>query len=111
MAQVLRKGLKNILTKHPDDVVILSSLRAPITRASKGHFKDAYPEELLAAVLKATLAANPNLDPALIQDVAIGVVLSELGGSKAGRMAMNHVGFHSSTSFYTVNRACSSGLS
>lgn len=111
MAQSLRKGLKNILTKHPDDVVILSSLRTPITRANKGHFKDAYPEELLAAVLKATLAANPNLDPALIQDVGIGVVLSELGGSKAGRMAMNHVGFPSSTSFYTVNRACSSGLS
>lgn len=38
------------------------------------------------------------------------MVLSELGGSKAGRMAMNHVGFPSTTSFYTVNRACSSGL-
>jgi acetyl-CoA acyltransferase 1 len=111
MAGVVRKGLKNILTKNPDDVVILSSLRTPITRANKGHFKDAYPEELLAAVLKATLAANPNLDSAKIQDVGIGVVLSELGGSKAGRMAMNHVGYPSSTSFYTVNRACSSGLS
>ena len=111
MAQPLRRGLKSILTKDPSDVVILSSLRTAITRANKGHFKDAYPEELLAAVLKATLAANPNLDPALIQDVGVGVVLSELGGSKAGRMAMNHVGYPSSTSFYTVNRACSSGLS
>jgi len=111
MAGVVRKGLKNILTKNPDDVVILSSLRTPITRANKGHFKDAYPEELLAAVLKATLAANPNLDPVKIQDIGVGVVLSELGGSKAGRMAMNHVGFPSNTSFYTVNRACSSGLS
>src|SRR5271170_2583918 len=111
MAGVVRKGLKNILTKNPDDIVILSSLRTPITRANKGHFKDAYPEELLAAVLRATLAANPNLDPAKIQDVGIGVVLSELGGSKAGRMAMNHIGYPSSTSFYTVNRACSSGLS
>ena len=62
-------------------------------------------------MLKATLAANPNLDPALIADVGIGVVLSELGGSKAGRMAMNHIGIPTSTSFYTVNRACSSGLS
>lgn len=111
MAGVVRKGLKNILTKNPDDVVILSSLRTPITRANKGHFKDAYPEELLAAVLKATLTANPNLDPVKIQDIGVGVVLSELGGSKAGRMAMNHVGFPSNTSFYTVNRACSSGLS
>lgn len=111
MSGVVRKGLKNILQKDPNDIVILSSLRTAITRANKGHFKDAYPEQLLSEVLKATLAANPDLDPALVQDVGVGVVLSELGGSKAGRMAMNHVGYPSTTSFYTVNRACSSGLS
>ncbi|RFU27590.1 hypothetical protein B7463_g8763, partial [Scytalidium lignicola] len=110
MSGAIRKGLKNILTKDPSDVVILSSLRTPVTRSYKGHLKDAYPEEMLATVLKATLAQNPNLDPALIQDVAIGTVLSELGGSKAGRMAMNHIGIPTSTSFYTVNRACASGL-
>jgi acetyl-CoA acyltransferase 1 len=111
MAGPIRKGLREILRKDPSDIVILSSLRTPITRSYKGSLKDAYPEELLAAVLRATLAATPNLDPALISDVGIGVVLSELGGSKAGRMAMNHAGYPSSTSFYTVNRACSSGLS
>ena len=111
MSGPIRKGLKEILRKDPSDIVILSSLRTPITRSYKGGLKDAYPEELLATVLKATVAANPNLDPALIQDVGIGVVLSELGGSKAGRMAMNHIGIPTSTSFYTINRACSSGLS
>jgi acetyl-CoA acyltransferase 1 len=110
MAGPIRRGLKEILRKDVSDVVIISSRRTPITRSYKGHLKDAYPEELLAAVLKATLVANPNLDPACIQDVGIGVVLSELGGSKAGRMAMNHVGIPTSTSFYTINRACSSGL-
>ncbi|CZT49442.1 probable 3-ketoacyl-CoA thiolase B [Rhynchosporium secalis] len=111
MANSVRTGLSNILRKEANDIVILSSLRTPITRSYKGHLKDAYPEELLATVLRATLAANPNLDPALIQDVGVGVVLSELGGSKAGRMAMNHIGIPSTTSFYTTNRACSSGLS
>lgn len=111
MSGPIRKGLSSILQKAPTDIVILSSLRTPITRSYKGHLKDAYPEELLATVLRATLAANPNLDPALINDVGIGVVLSELGGSKAGRMAMNHVGIPTTTSFYTVNRACSSSLS
>ncbi|RDL42067.1 putative 3-ketoacyl-CoA thiolase B [Venustampulla echinocandica] len=111
MSGPIRKGLANILQKSPNDIVILSSLRTPITRSYKGHLKDAYPEELLAAVLRATIAANPNLDPALVSDVGIGVVLSELGGSKAGRMAMNHAGIPTTTSFYTVNRACSSGLS
>lgn len=110
MANPIRKGLKSILAKDPSDIVILSSLRTAVTRANKGGFKDAYPEELLAAVLKATLAANPNLDPALIRDVGVGVVLSELGGHKAGRMAMNHIGMPSTTSFFTTNRACSSGL-
>ncbi|KAH8750724.1 peroxisomal putative 3-ketoacyl-CoA thiolase 1 [Hyaloscypha sp. PMI_1271] len=111
MTTPIRRGLTQILKKEPSDIVILSSLRTPITRSNKGHLKDTYPEQLLATVLRATLAANPNLDPALIQDVGIGVVLSELGGSKAGRMAMNHVGIPTTTSFYTVNRACSSGLS
>ncbi|KAJ9621300.1 hypothetical protein H2203_007352 [Taxawa tesnikishii (nom. ined.)] len=91
MAGFIQKGAKNILTKQPNDVVFLSALRTPITRAKR----------LLAAVLKATLAANPNLDPALIQDIQIGNVLSELGGSKAGRMAALHVGMPATSSFQT----------
>jgi len=107
----LPNGIKAVLAKAPTDVVVLSSLRTPITRSYKGHLKDAYPEELLSVVLRATLDANPNMDPKAVEDVAVGVVLSELGGSKAARMAMNHVGFDThSTSLYTVNRACSSSL-
>lgn len=104
------KGLSAVLAKAPTDTVILSSLRTPVCRSYKGNLKDAFPEELLANVLRATLEAHPNLDPAAVQDVAVGVVLSELGGSKAARMAMNHVGYPNSTSLYTVNRACSSSL-
>ncbi|KAI8945337.1 3-ketoacyl-CoA thiolase-like protein [Xylaria longipes] len=106
----LPKGLKAVLSKAPTDTVILSSLRTPVCRSYKGQLKDAYPEELLAAVLRATLAANPNLPPSEVHDVAVGVVLSELGGSKAARMALNHSGFPNSTSLHTVNRACSSSL-
>ena len=61
-------------------------------------------------VLRAILAQNPNVPPSAVQDVAVGTVLSELGGSKAARMALNHVGYPSSTSLYTVNRACASSL-
>jgi acetyl-CoA acyltransferase 1 len=104
------QGLKNILRKHPTDVVFLSALRTPVTRAKKGGLRDSHDHELLATVLKATLAANPRLDPAKVDDIQIGTVLSELGGSKAGRMAALHAGYPASTSFQTVNRACSSGL-
>ncbi len=61
-------------------------------------------------ILRATLTQNPNVPPSAIRDVAVGTVLSELGGSKAARMALNHVGYPSSTSLYTVNRACASSL-
>ncbi|KAH7139284.1 Thiolase, N-terminal domain-containing protein [Dendryphion nanum] len=111
MAGFIQKGIKNVLQKSPHDVVFLSALRTPVTRAKKGGLRDAYDHELLAAVLKATITKFPNLDPAKIDDVTIGTVLAELGGSKAGRMAANHVGIPTTTSFSTVNRACASGLS
>ncbi|OAL00248.1 thiolase [Phaeosphaeriaceae sp. SRC1lsM3a] len=111
MAGFLQKGLKNIVQKNPHDVVFLSALRTPVTRAKKGGLRDAYDHELLAAVLKATINKFPNLDPAKIDDVCIGTVLAELGGSKAGRMAANHSGIPTTTSFSTTNRACASGLS
>jgi len=104
------QGLKQILTKQPTDVVILSSLRSAVCRAGKGGFRDAYDHELLSHILRATLAANPNLDPAKVDDIAVGVVLAELGGSKAARMAQLHAGFHERTPLHTINRACSSGL-
>lgn len=107
----LQKGIKNVLQKNPHDVVFLTALRTPVTRAKKGGLRDAYDHEMLGAVLKATISKFPNLDPARIDDVTIGTVLAELGGSKAGRMAANHVGLPTTTSFSTVNRACASGLS
>lgn len=110
MASPVRRGLSQILTKSPQDIVILSSLRTPITRSFKGQFKDAYPEELLSATLRATLSRVPTLDPSLINDVSVGVVLNELGGSKAARMALNASGYNTDTGLHTVNRACGSGL-
>jgi acetyl-CoA acyltransferase 1 len=60
-------------------------------------------------VLRSTLDKT-KIDPTKIDDVTIGVVLSELGGAKAGRMAQLHAGFPYTTTFNTVNRQCSSGL-
>ncbi|KAI1175243.1 Thiolase, N-terminal domain-containing protein [Nemania sp. FL0916] len=110
---MLPHGLRAVLSKAATDAVIVSSVRTPICRAYKGSFKDAYPEELLASALKGSLAAisGPGLSAAEIQDVSVGVVLSELGGSKAARMALNHIGFNTEkTALSTVNRACASSL-
>ncbi|RDA83053.1 hypothetical protein CP532_1448 [Ophiocordyceps camponoti-leonardi (nom. inval.)] len=103
------RGLAAILSSSPKDIVILSSIRTPICRAYKGGLREAYAEELLATVLDAT---RRRLPPSVrIDDVSVGVVLSQLGGSKAARAALNHVGYPAGqTSLYTVNRACASSL-
>lgn len=107
----LARGTTSILKKHSSDIVILSALRTPSTRSYKGGLKNAYDHELLYHVLRATYAANPNLEPARVEEITIGTVLSELGGSKAGRMASLAAGSSTSTAFSTINRACASGLS
>lgn len=45
-----QKGLKSLLQRNPNDIVCLSALRTPITRSYKGGLRNAYPEQMLAAV-------------------------------------------------------------
>lgn len=102
-------GISVLREQHPDDVVIVSSLRTAVTRSYKGGFKDTYHDELLSNVLRGVLT-HSKIDPALVDDVIIGNVLPELGGSKVGRMAACYAGLPHTTSFATVNRACASSL-
>lgn len=44
------------MTKSPNDVVVLSAIRSPITRSFKGGFKDAWPEDILGPVREKVLA-------------------------------------------------------
>ncbi|KAF9885793.1 hypothetical protein FE257_012375 [Aspergillus nanangensis] len=106
---MLRRSAKEVLTKSPNDVVILSSVRSPIARAFKGGFRDSYPEELLMPVMQAAVQ-RANIHPGQVNDAMIGNVLSELGFAKTGRMALNAAGFPNSTTFHTMNRQCSSSL-
>ncbi|KAJ1922153.1 3-ketoacyl-CoA thiolase with broad chain length specificity [Mycoemilia scoparia] len=96
-------------TKNPDDVVVVSALRTPITRARKGGFKDTAPEYLLAAVLKGILDRT-KIDPAVVEDISVGNVCTPAGGATHARMAMLYAGFPETTCVHTVNRQCSSGL-
>ncbi|KAG0307342.1 hypothetical protein BGZ98_000517 [Dissophora globulifera] len=95
--------------RHPDDVVIVSAVRTPICKAVKGGFKDVYPEDLLAVVLKAA-AERAKIDPKVVNDIQTGNVLQELGGIKVGRAAMFTAGFPYTTTYGVLNRQCSSGL-
>ncbi|CRG90287.1 hypothetical protein PISL3812_07330 [Talaromyces islandicus] len=98
-----------VLRRTPHDVVVLSAVRSPITRAFKGGFKDLWPEEILMPVMQAAIQ-RATIQPSDVDDVLIGNVLAELGFAKTGRMALNAAGFPNSTTFHTTNRQCSSSL-
>lgn len=95
--------------KSPEDVVIVSALRTPMTRARKGPLKDTLPEEMLSVVFKAIISQT-GIDPSLVQDITVGNVLPQGGGATNARMAALDAGFPESTAVSTLNRQCSSGL-
>jgi acetyl-CoA acyltransferase 1 len=95
--------------KSPEDVVIVAALRTAITRARKGGFKDTLPEEMLAGVFKG-LIEQTKIDPAIVNDIAVGNVLPPGGGATNARMAALYAGFPETSSVSTLNRQCSSGL-
>ncbi|KAG5222602.1 3-ketoacyl-CoA thiolase with broad chain length specificity [Salix suchowensis] len=91
-----------LIAKHDDDVVIVSA-------GKKGGFKDTRPEELLGGVLRSVLT-KVNVDPKLIEDVAVGAVLPPGGGAGPARMAALYAGIPNTAAVNAVNRQCSSGL-
>ncbi|KAF5361904.1 hypothetical protein D9756_002828 [Leucocoprinus leucothites] len=100
---------QRLLEKRDDDVVIVCALRSAMTKGRKGGFKDTKPDFILSNVLKAVYT-RVNLDPKLIEDIAVGNVLPPGGGASAARMAALHAGIPNTTALNTVNRQCSSGL-
>jgi acetyl-CoA acyltransferase 1 len=93
-----------------DDVVIVAAYRTAICKSRRGGFKDTFPDDLLAPVLKAVIEKT-KLDPSEVGDIVVGTVLAP--GSNRGiecRMAAFYAGFPETVPIRTVNRQCSSGL-
>lgn len=95
---------------HLDDVVIISALRTPMCKAKRGALKDTPADDMLAAVLKATVDRT-GVEPEAIGDVVIGSVLGP-SSQRANecRIAMFLAGYPETVPVRTVNRQCSSGL-
>ncbi|CAE5956544.1 unnamed protein product [Arabidopsis arenosa] len=96
--------------QYGDDVVIVAAQRTALCKAKRGSFKDTYPDELLASVLRA-LIEKTNVNPSEIGDIVVGTVLGP-GSQRASecRMAAFYAGFPETVPIRTVNRQCSSGL-
>lgn len=101
---------KNIvLNKSPDDIVITTALRTPITKGGKGGFKDTAAADLLHGAF-VNLIKRSGIDPSLVEDIAVGSVLPPGGGATEFRAAALAAGFPASTAVKSLNRQCSSGL-
>ncbi|KAK6541273.1 3-ketoacyl-CoA thiolase with broad chain length specificity [Orbilia ellipsospora] len=98
-----------LLAKNPDDVVIVSALRTALTRGGKGGFKDTAGADLLVGVLKGVIAES-GIDPAIVEDIAVGNVLAPGAGATEFRGAAIVAGFPVTTAVRALNRQCSSGL-
>src|SRR6266545_2226123 len=91
------------------EAVIVSTARSPIGRAYKGSLKDIRPDDLAVQMIQAAVG-KIDLDPALIDDVAVGCAEphDEHGGNMARRIAVQ-LGWDD-TPATTVNRFCASSV-
>ncbi|MFF8605632.1 acetyl-CoA C-acetyltransferase [Streptomyces sp. NPDC015346] len=92
------------------EAVIVATSRSPIGRAGKGSLKDMRPDELAVQMVRAALAKVPELDPAEIVDLILGVGQpAGESGNNLGRAVAVLAGMDGLPGV-TVNRYCSSSL-
>jgi acetyl-CoA C-acetyltransferase len=90
--------------------VIVATARSPIGRAAKGSLKDMRPDDLTVQMVQAALAKVPELDPADITDLILGIGQpAGEGGNNLARAVAVLAGMDRLPGT-TVNRYCSSSL-
>ncbi|MCZ7545260.1 MAG: thiolase family protein [Anaerolineae bacterium] len=93
------------------EAVIVSTARTAIGKAPRGALRTTRPDDMAAAVIGALLERTPALDPAQLDDVAMGCAFPEgEQGMNVGRVAALRAGLPDSVPAYTLNRFCASGL-
>jgi len=93
------------------DAYIVTSVRTPGCKRSKGAFKDTRPEDLLSFILSAAVEKTQNLEKKDVADIMIGCSFPEAEqGLNIGRVASQIAGFPVDVTGATVNRFCASGL-
>jgi acetyl-CoA acyltransferase 1 len=88
---------------------VTACLRTAITKGGKGGFKDTAAADLLVGAFK-SLIDRSKIDPAVVEDIAVGSVLPPGGGATEFRAAALAAGFPVTAAVKALNRQCSSGL-
>ena len=93
-----------------EEAFIIGGYRTAVGKSKRGFFRFYRPDELAITVIKELLAAVPQLDPKLVDDVIVGNAVPEgEQGLQVGRIiSARAVGIHAPG--VTVNRYCASGL-
>lgn len=92
------------------EAYVISALRTPVGKI-KGAFNTTRPDDLLSAVLRELMIANPHINPSEIEDVIIGCAMPEAEqGMNVARIATLLAGMPNTVPAMTINRFCSSGL-
>jgi len=92
------------------NVVICGYARSPFTLANKGALKKTRPDDLAAAVIK-SLVERTKVNPADIEDIALGCAFPEgEQGMNMGRIVGFLAGLPNSVAGDTVNRFCGSSM-
>lgn len=93
------------------EAYIVAGFRTAVGKAPRGNFRFTRADDLAAEVVRSLLAAVPNLDKELIEDVIVGNATPEAEqGLNIGRM-VSLMGLNTvKVPGMTVNRYCASGL-
>ena len=93
------------------DVVIVDCIRTPMGRSKAGVFRNVRAEALSAHLMQQLLVRNPNLDPALIEDIIWGnVKQTKEQGFNIARNAQLLTDIPKHVGAVTVNRLCGSSM-
>ncbi len=93
------------------EAYVVAARRSPVGKAPRGVFRHTRPDDLLAHVIQAVLADQPDLDPAQVEDVIVGCAMPEgEQGMNVARIAALLAGLPDAVPGVTINRFCASGL-
>lgn len=90
------------------DVVIVSAVRTPIGTYG-GSFKNVSAVKLGTTAVKEAMA-RVNLEPALVDELIFGNILSAGLGQNVARQVAIHAGLPQGVPSFTINKVCGSGL-
>ena len=93
------------------EAVVVSAVRTPIGRASKGKLKRIRADDLAATAVRGALERVPNVDITKIEDVIVGCAFPEgEQGMNVARIVTALAGLPTTAGGVTVNRFCASSL-